>query len=268
MSPMRGPDNQKDDLLPTTMQALSFLSRLPISDKWFRAGHQPVADTAEAFPLAGVIIALPASLCLLLATTIHLSPLVAALFAVTALIIVTGALHEDGLADVADGFYGGSTMDRRLEIMKDSRIGTYGALALIISFALRVALIVTIIEHAGPVYAALAIIGTEAASRSALVWFWHSTPNVRPGGTAAQAGTPDHTAYQWALGLGLAISVVTFLPAAGFFGFLIALAICAAAMALFSGLCREKIGGQTGDTLGAAQQIAVMSLLLGLAMAL
>ncbi|MGH6760161.1 MAG: adenosylcobinamide-GDP ribazoletransferase [Phyllobacterium sp.] len=265
---MRKPDDFKDDLLPTTMQALSFLSRLPVSNRWFGPGDHRVADTARAFPLAGLVIALPACLILLIATALKLPALIAGLLSVAALIIVTGALHEDGLSDVADGFYGGSTHERRLDIMKDSRIGTFGALSLIFSVVLRAALLAAIIERTSPFYGVLTIFGTEAASRAAMVWFWQTAPNVRPGGTADQAGTPDEAACHWALGFGLASLFVTYLLTGGIFGFLMPIILCAFAIAGFSVLCRDKIGGQTGDTLGAAQQIAALSLLAGLVITL
>ncbi|MCP6406743.1 adenosylcobinamide-GDP ribazoletransferase, partial [Klebsiella pneumoniae] len=87
---------------------------------------------ARAFPLAGGILGLLAGVALLIANAISLPPLAAALIAIGALAAMTGALHEDGLGDTADGFFGASTPDRRLDIMKDSRIGTFAALTLVI----------------------------------------------------------------------------------------------------------------------------------------
>ena len=107
------------DLVNDTMRALAFLSRLPVPQRWFEGYDGSLSSTIRGFPLAGILIALPASLVLLIAHAVDLPEIVSALLIVVALIITTGALHEDGLADVVDGFYGGTSIDRRLEIMKD-----------------------------------------------------------------------------------------------------------------------------------------------------
>ena len=91
---MQKREDFKDDLLPMTMQALSFLSRLPVSSRWFGPGDHRVAETAAAFPLAGLIIALPACLVLLIASSLEFPPLITGLLAVATLIAVTGALHD------------------------------------------------------------------------------------------------------------------------------------------------------------------------------
>lgn len=255
-----------DGLLAEIMRSLGFLTRLPIPRGWFEGQTGSLAENARAFPLAGAMLALPAAFVLITATLFHLPPAIAALSAIAALAAVTGALHEDGLADVADGFFGGATPEKRLEIMKDSRIGTFGGLALIISVALRTLLLATIIERAGVGLAALALIGTEAASRAALVGFWHMLPSARPGGIADSAGAPDDATAYTALIAGFFILIVTYVPASGIGGLLVATLLCAAGTFGFANLCRQKIGGQTGDTLGAAQQIAAMALLTGLVM--
>jgi adenosylcobinamide-GDP ribazoletransferase len=255
-----------DGILGQIMRSLGFLTRLPISHRWFEGQNEPLAENARVFPLAGAVIALPSALVLVAASLLQLPPTVAALFAIAVLAAITGALHEDGLADVADGFFGGKTEKQRLEIMKDSRIGTYGGLALIMSVALRAMLLATLTERAGAGLAALALIGTEAASRAALVGFWHMLPSVRPGGLADGAGKPDETVTFTALLAGFLALAVTYLPAGGIGGLLIALLLSGAATFGFANLSREKIGGQTGDTLGAAQQVAAMALLTGLVM--
>src|SRR5262245_27854897 len=130
------------ELLKETMRSLAFVSRLPVSPRWFSDYDGSLAGNVRGFPFAGIIIALPAALVLLVAAS--LPSLVSALIVVAVLIITTGALHEDGLADVADGFYGGASTERRLEIMKDSAIGSYGTLALILSVLLRTVLLASV----------------------------------------------------------------------------------------------------------------------------
>ncbi|GGA83866.1 adenosylcobinamide-GDP ribazoletransferase [Brucella endophytica] len=255
-----------DGLLAEIMRSLGFLTRLPIPPAWFEGHNGSLAENARVFPLAGALIALPAAFVLVVASQLHLPPTVAALLAIGILTSITGALHEDGLADVADGFFGGATEKRRLEIMKDSRIGTFGGLALILSVGLRTLLLAALAERAGPGYAALALIGTEAASRAVMVGMWHKLPSVRPGGVADAAGAPDETAAYSALLTGFLALAVTFVPTGGIGGLLTAILLCGAASFAFVNLCRDKIGGQTGDTLGAAQQIAAVALLIGLVM--
>ncbi|MGH7003553.1 MAG: adenosylcobinamide-GDP ribazoletransferase, partial [Alphaproteobacteria bacterium] len=178
------------DLIGDMMRALAFLSRLPVPQRWFDGYTGALAGTVRGFPLAGMIIALPAALVLLIAFLLDLPELVAALLAVMALVVTTGALHEDGLADVADGFYGGSSPERRLEIMKDSAIGAYGMLALVFSVLLRTALLAEILDALAILPALLVVIGTEAVSRAVLVKFWQTLPSARMHGVAGQAGTP------------------------------------------------------------------------------
>lgn len=255
------------DLVTDTMRALAFLSRLPIPPQWFDGYKGSLSDTVRGFPLAGIIVALPASLVILVATALDLPEIVTALFAVSALIVTTGALHEDGLADVADGFYGATTMERRLAIMKDSAIGSYGTLGLIVTILLRTALVAAILDAFGSIHALLAVIGTEAASRAVLVKFWQHLPSARIGGVADGAGSPNAEEANLSLLLGAIILAVSYGTAGGLSAIVIAAGLTALVFVGFSMLCREKIGGQTGDTLGAMQQLATISLLLGLVIA-
>lgn len=256
------------DLIKDTMRALAFLSRLPASASWFEDYSGSLHDTARGFPLAGIIIAVPASLVFLICTLLDLPETVSALFIIATLIITTGALHEDGLADVADGFYGGNTTERRLEIMKDSRNGSYGILALVISILLRMALLTTILAELDIFYALLVIIVTEAASRAVLVKFWQSLPSARAGGISDKAGMPDAKAANFALIIGAVAIVIGYGAAGGPLAIIIAACLTALGYFGFSALCRDKIGGQTGDTLGAMQQLATITLQLGLVIAL
>ncbi|MEK1889217.1 MAG: adenosylcobinamide-GDP ribazoletransferase [Phyllobacterium sp.] len=254
------------ELLNETMRSLAFLSRLPVSTRWFRDYDGSLAGCVRSFPIAGIIIAMPAAL--VLAATSALPAYASALLVVAVLIVTTGALHEDGLADVADGFYGGGSPQRRLEIMKDSAIGSYGTLALILSVLLRTALLATVLGELGLLQSLAVLIGTEAVSRAALAKFWQSLPSARVGGVADQAGTPTADAANFALAIGGVVLALSFGFAAGVLAIVAAGAMATLAFLGFSALCRAKIGGQTGDTLGAMQQFATISLLLGLVIAL
>ncbi|MGL5362209.1 MAG: adenosylcobinamide-GDP ribazoletransferase, partial [Bosea sp. (in: a-proteobacteria)] len=138
-------------VLAATAQCVRFYSRLPMPAMPGEGDPHAIPDfriIPRVLPLAALLIVAPAALVLVAALALGLGELVAAAFAVTTLVLTTGAFHEDGLADSADGLFGGHTVERRLEIMKDSRVGTYGAVALGLSLLLRVALLALIVERA------------------------------------------------------------------------------------------------------------------------
>lgn len=259
---------QRNSLIGDMIRCLGFLSRLPLPRSWFRNGDDSLPRNARAFPLAGAVLGLLAGAVLFMADRLNLPPLACALLAIGALAAMTGALHEDGLGDTADGFFGASSPDRRLDIMKDSRIGTFAALTLIVFVGLKAALLMAIIDRAGAGHAVLALIGCEAASRAGLLAFWHALPSARPGGLSDSVGQPQWETVVCGFGIGLAILVVTLMPAGGLLALIDALVLVTVLLFGFARLCMAKIGGQTGDTLGAAQQISALAVLAGLVMAL
>ena len=165
--------------------AVAFLTRVPIGPP-AEAGWR-LADAAWAFPLVGAGIGVIAALCLPGRRNSGLGPGPAALLAVLAGLGVTGALHEDGLADTADGFFGGGDRERRLAIMRDSRHGTYGILALVLSVGLRAA---ALAQTGEAIYAGLALIAAHAASRALLPAAMRALPPARDDGLGADAGRP------------------------------------------------------------------------------
>lgn len=254
-------------LVDDLARSLGFLSRLPVSARFFAEHSGEMSRTPRAFPLAGAVIAAPCGLTLALLINLGASGLVAAFVAVALQVILTGALHEDGLADTADGF-GGATRERALEIMKDSRIGTYGVLALVLGAGLRVAALAALANRLAPLDAALALIGIAAVSRALMVWHWHALPPARPGGVAALLGKPADTTLYTALFLGLAVAVITITPIATFHP--LAVMLLASGIATFgvNQWTRRLLGGQTGDTIGATQQISEIVALVTLSMAI
>jgi adenosylcobinamide-GDP ribazoletransferase len=182
--------------------ALTFLTRLPLPEP----DRPPdLARATRAMPLVGAAIGFGGAAIYWLSGGLGLSPAIAGLLAVAATILLTGALHEDGLADSADGLFAGAEAARRLEIMRDSRTGAYGALALILSVGLRAAALAAL---AAPGPAAAALIAAHALARALppAVMAW--APLARDDGLAAGAGQAE-TAQAWtALGLGAAIAVV------------------------------------------------------------
>lgn len=259
---------QRNSFIGDTIRSLGFLSRLPLPHSWLAEAEEDLGDSLKtsmrAFPLAGAVLGFLAGLALLISDYLHLPAIVSSLIAVGMLAAMTGALHEDGLGDTADGFFGATTPDRRLEIMKDSRIGTFAALTLIIWTGIKVSLLAAIIDRAGAYYAALALVGAEAASRAAILALWHGLPSARPGGLADNLGAPKWETLVCAFAIALAILVVTIIPAGGLMAFIKVFIFSIVLLFGFAKLCMAKIGGQTGDTLGAAQQICAVTVLLSL----
>lgn len=254
------------EFMRDTARAVAFLSRIPVSTSFF-AGHDgKLARVSRAFPLAGLLIALPAALAFGALLALHADPLMAALLALTVQTITTGALHEDGLSDTADGLGAGKDRERALAIMKDSRIGTYGAAALILSFGLRAAALAAIARHVMPIDGAIALLATAVLSRGAMVWHWYALPPAKPDGIAASAGQPDGDTMQLALLTALGLGTLFIWSSLGVPALVLCLLVIAAATFFVTGHMRRRLSGHTGDTIGATQQICEIASLCTLAM--
>ncbi|BDA82598.1 adenosylcobinamide-GDP ribazoletransferase [Aureimonas sp. SA4125] len=254
------------DILAATLRSLAFLTRLPPVSRAFSGVH-PLGSDAHAFPLAGLVAALPSALAVLLFGAFGLSPSTIAILAIALLVAVTGGLHEDGLSDVADGLGGHHPKDRALEIMKDSRIGAYGALALVLSLMLRASLLADIVAT-GTGQAALALLAAAAASRGAMAWLWSSLPSARDSGVAARVGQPSARSGRIAAFIGATLLVIAGAIIAGLAGAVLPLLAGLLVLGQFRKFLVRRLGGQTGDCVGAAQQITEIAALLGLALAL
>jgi len=236
--------------------ALALLTRLPLP--YFNLPtepHRPSARGAWAYPLVGILLALiAAGVGEALSWSGATPPLVAALV-LTTLVMLSGAMHEDGLADCADGFWGGWTPDKRLRIMKDSVIGTYGVIALVLSLLLRWYLISEVITDGALLWA---LVIAACGSRAAMVWVMDSLPIVRRDGLSDRTGRPGELATAVAVVLAVMVTVV----APMFSAWRLVLMALLAALVVRQ-VAKRKIGGQTGDVLGATQQITEIGLLMG-----
>lgn len=242
--------------------ALAFLTRI-------RLGGEGTHLSAAYgwFPLVGAVVGGVGGLVFWTAGLAGLPASVGALLAVGAMVLLTGGLHEDGLADTADGLGAGPDRERALRIMKDSHIGSYGVLALILVTGLRFASLSAIGDGpAGGWAAALGLILAASLSRGALPFLARWLEPARPGGLGAQAGRPAPTALVLAAGLsGLMLAMVLSVGAYGI-GTLVIILVAMLVGGLSLGwLFRRRLGGYTGDTLGAAQQLLESLLLLCLA---
>jgi adenosylcobinamide-GDP ribazoletransferase len=233
--------------------ATAVLTRLPVGAAL--GGEGTIAGSAWAFPLVGAGIGALAALAFLIAELLGCGDAPAALIALAAGLALTGALHEDGLADTADGFGGGSSREAKLAIMRDSRLGSFGVLALVLSIGLRTAALGTIGE---PIHAGLALIAAHAASRGALPPLMRILVPARADGLGAAAGRPSLTVAIIAAVLGAAIALAVLGPGRG----ALALLLTGAALVLAAMLAQRQIGGYTGDVLGFFQQIGEIVMLL------
>ena len=233
--------------------AMAFFTRLPVDpgarDDW------KLAASAWAFPLVGAGIGAATALVFLLAQLLGLAGWLAGLLAVLASVAITGALHEDGLADTADGLFGSHDRETRLAIMRDSRHGSFGVLAIMLSVLLRAAALAAIgdVIHGG-----LALIAAHAASRAPLPAVMRALPAARADGLSATAGTPGTTGVAAAAAIGAVVTLTALGPMRG------AIALCIAGLAIFAvaWFAQRRVGGHTGDILGAIEQTGEIVMLL------
>lgn len=247
------------DLVRDCKVALTFLTRLPAVAEPPSHGAS-LGASVVMFPVVGALIGLFGSGGYALAFWLGVPPLPAAALALATTIWLTGALHEDGLADVADGFGGGHTPEDKLRIMRDPRIGSYGALALSLDLLARAGALAAL---AGPWTVAAALVVAGAVSRAALPPVMAMLPNARTDGLAAAAGRPHPLRAGAAVLVAALIAVVLLGEVAA-----AALLAGAGAASMMAWLARRQIGGHTGDVLGAVQQLTEIGVLLGIVAAL
>jgi len=236
--------------------AATFLTRLP----WPLAvtHDRKLMAAAWAFPLVGAGVGAIGALVLGAALGLGLPPVAAALIAVAAAVLTTGGLHEDGLADCADGFGGGRDAEAKRRIMRDSRIGSYGVLALILLVGLKVVAVAGLAAIA-PELAAASMIAAHALARAAMPALARTAPAATDG-LARMAGRPTRLAVLWAAGIGAALAVALAPGGTG-----VVATLLAGGVAWGVGrLALRQIGGITGDVLGAAGQLAETAALLAI----
>ena len=187
-----------------------FYSRLPVPAlPWEQDAHAlpNFPRLVRVIPLAGLLLGLVPAAALIVALLLDLGPWLSAMLAVATMVLATGALHEDGLADVADSF-GGTTRDKRLEIMRDSRIGSFGASALFLALALRIGALAEIVSRADALAAVAAILITASLSRTAGLMPLVFLPPARRDGLSHAVGQPPRETFWLAAGIAGAIAVV------------------------------------------------------------
>jgi adenosylcobinamide-GDP ribazoletransferase len=228
--------------------AISLLSRIPLhNDTQHLLSRGP--NHLWAFPIVGILIGFICCFLVWISVLLQLDNFAIGFLIVTAAAITTGAMHYDGLADTLDGLWGGWSAPQRLEIMKDSHIGVYGVLGLVISAGLQAALYGQIIQQS-----IWPIIGIMTISRAVMVPVMGFLENSRSSGLSSQVGKPKLQTIILAMTLGVTIALLT--------GAWAAIAGAVLAACAVGKIAKNKIGGQTGDILGATQQLSEVSALI------
>lgn len=240
--------------------ALQFFTRLPIPN-W--VGFEPhwLNHASRYFPLVGLVVGAITAAIYALAAWLLPAP-VATLLSTAAGIYITGAFHEDGFADMCDGFGGGMSAERVMEIMKDSRIGAYGAIGIVLMLALKC----TTLAMLPPLTAIAALLAVHPLSRllaTALIW---RLDYARAEGKAKPLAQKMSTG-EFLIAVVTAVFPAVLLCAYGWLAWsalLVGLLAAAIAAAWLAAMFVRRIGGYTGDCLGAVQQVTELVLYLGL----
>jgi len=237
--------------------AIAFLTRIPIPAKW--VGDEKAFTRAAVFyPIVGLLLG-GISVGIFLLIQSYLSPFVLAVIMLGSSIALSGGLHLDGLADCADGFLSAQPRERILEIMKDSHIGAFGVIALILTLLLKVALLSTI--FADPARGVLAVLLMPLAGRCMLLVNMGIQPKAKTDGLGALVWKRSPGRLIWAL---LVLLGVAFF--AGKMPGVLAAIGSLLLPCMFIVYAQKKIGGGTGDTLGAASELSELGVILILAL--
>lgn len=245
--------------------ALGYFTRLPIP-VWVGWSADDLNRAARYFPLIGVGVGAIAAAVLLTAANLWLSA-IAIVLSTLATVLITGAFHEDGLADSADGFGGGYTRERVLSIMQDSRIGSFGAIALILTLLGKFVLLSDLSRHSLLV-AATSLVIAHAASRSVALLVMATLPYAKPDEPSkAKPVTEGIGVHEWGIGLGIGLAplVLALIFGAIPVSTIITVPLSGGLMLLFATrYFRRRIGGYTGDCLGAVQQVSELVIYLAI----
>jgi adenosylcobinamide-GDP ribazoletransferase len=228
---------------------MAFLTVIPVATADGESGERL---GRAYFPAVGALLGLLAGVVFVLGAAVT-TPLVAAVAATAVLAVLTGALHLDGLADAADGLFGGGDLSRRLDVMRDSRVGSFGLVAVVLVLVGDVAALAAIT----PVRALIALVIAGAVSRWALLVMIAAVPYVRQAGLGVAAGGAHR---RFDLVLGSAITVIPCLL--DWRRALASLLVVLVIVVVVGGIARWRIGGATGDVYGATTELSQLGALV------
>lgn len=248
-----GPGSLASDFV----MAVRFYSLLPIGGT---AHETPdINRIARAVPFASLVIAALPAVMLFLGWLVHLPPLFSALLCVGVGAAVTGAMAEDAIGDSMDGL-GGRTPERRLEILKDSRIGAYGVIGITLFIGLKASALAHLLE-VRTFGAVLLLLAGQVFARSAALWLIHVLPSARRDGMSASAGALERTPMLVGFVFAGLIGFVLAAPFVGVLGVALALLFTALVCLGWTALWRRLVGGQTGDLIGGLQAVLEIAIL-------
>ena len=248
------------------MDCLAFYTRLPLSACFLSHHPLDIERRGWAIPVAGAIIGLASAMTLCLFQMIGFSSLICAIFSVICVVLITGGLHEDGLADFVDGVGGGKNREDKLKIMRDSHIGSYGALAIFLALLLRVGAISALLQH-GLMISCLALVMAAFCSRVFGLSPMLFMPSARQDGLGAMMAAPSMCRYNFLIGIVFFIAIILSCSEMTISIVFIALALSLCSSIIIGMIARRYLGGYTGDVLGAAQLAAEITALLMLSIA-
>ena len=252
-----------EEWLAALGETAAFFTRLPLN---FRGAPRfRLAQRLPTLPVLGLGVGLAAGIDLAIAHWLGAGPILAAFVGMLTALVITGALHEDGLADTADALGPtGATVERRLDILRDSRIGAFGALALILSVGVRVAALSQLAARDVGL-ALLSLVAAHALSRAVIAWPMGALEPARSDGLGAGAGQPTTQDVGITLAIGGGIACLMLFGVSPLSAVLAPVIVFAVVWGVVP-LARQYFGGYTGDILGATQQLAEIAALLVVAM--
>ena len=247
------------------LTAIQFFTRLPVP-AWVGHSAEQLNQAARYFPLVGIVVgALSAAVLWLCAQALPLSLAVG--LSMTASILITGAFHEDGLSDFTDGLGGGFTREKALSIMKDSRVGAYGAIALVLALLLKYQALLELCGKHTLLFVTAALIAAHSFSRLMAVSLMLTQNYIRDDDSARAKPAAQQisaTSFTVALLTGIASLGILSVAGAQTSGILTAVFAALLMRAYLAWRLQKRLGGYTGDCLGAVQQLTELAFYLGL----
>lgn len=240
---------------PVFLLAVQFLTRLPVTVDYT---PERLEATPRWYPAVGVLIGAMVAV-IWWGAALLFSPVVAAVICTAASVLITGAFHEDGFADACDGLGGGQTRARVLEIMRDSRLGTYGSLGLGLMVGGKIAVLAALPPHAVP----MVLVAGHAASRASAVWVIASSSYLRDHGTCKPVANGIDAGGMAVIGWTLLAVTAALLVAVPVWAVLAGVVGLVAGHYAMRRRFEHRLGGYTGDCLGAVQQCSEIGFLLG-----
>jgi adenosylcobinamide-GDP ribazoletransferase len=247
------------------LTAVQFFTRIPVP-AWVGHSAQQLSRAARYFPLTGIVVGLLSAALLMIAAQVLPLSLAVGL-SMTASILITGAFHEDGLSDFADGLGGGYTREKALEIMKDSHIGVYGTISVVLVLLLKYQSLLAICGAHSLLFAASALIAAHAFSRLMAASLMLTQNYIRDDDSARAkpvAQQISHLSFIIALLTGIVPLGILFAAGAHPSGILTAAAGALLIRAYIAWRLQKRLSGYTGDCLGAVQQLTELAFYLGL----